>query len=278
MRRIGAWVLAISGAAAGLVGAAGVEGRDEAPSLDGHWVMSSFVLNGEVMPRALIAPARLHIADGEFRPIGLDAKPCRATFDPSKTPAEVTFKELGTGRESKGIYAADGDELTVCRGLDPDAPRPKAFSAHPGSGLTLVVWRRNVGEDDKAALVREEMKKFQGVWQLVSAEKEGVKTPEEQTKQVRVTIKGNTHTVTFGDQVVAHDVTFEVDPSATPKQTTDTLTDAENRGKQIKGIYKLEGDELTSCVAPLGKPRPTEFASPAGSGHTLRVFRRVKSS
>jgi uncharacterized protein (TIGR03067 family) len=267
MRRIGACILAAAGAAAGLGGAGKVDDPDGAPSLEGSWIM----------PRALIAPARLQIADGEFRPIGLDAQPCRATFDPSKTPAEVTFKEIGTGRVAKGIYAADGDELTICRGLDPDAPRPKGFSAHPGSGLTLVVWKRG-GEDDKAALVRGEMKKFQGVWQLVSAEKEGVKTPEEQTKQVRVTIKGNTHTVTFGDQVVAHDVTFEVDPTTTPKQTTDTLADAENRGKQIKGIYKLEGDELTSCVAPVGKTRPTEFASPAGSGRTLRVFRRVKSS
>jgi uncharacterized protein (TIGR03067 family) len=123
---------------------------------------------------------------------------------------------------------------------------------------------------------QDELERFQGTWQLVSAESNGEKAPEERVKQIRVTISGNTHTVRFGDQVIAHDVSFELDPTKTPKEVTDTINDGPNKGKQIRGIYRLEGDMLTSCVAAIGKERPTEFAAGPGSGHTLRVFRRVK--
>jgi uncharacterized protein (TIGR03067 family) len=125
-------------------------------------------------------------------------------------------------------------------------------------------------------VVRQELARFQGTWQLVAAESNGEKVPEERVRQVRVTITGNTHSVRFGDQVVVHDVSFEIDPTKTPREVTDTINDGPNKGKQILGIYQLEGDTLTSCVAQVGKERPAAFATSAGSGHTLRVFRRLK--
>jgi uncharacterized protein (TIGR03067 family) len=131
--------------------------------------------------------------------------------------------------------------------------------------------------DVQREAVRQELARFQGTWQLISAESNGAKAPEERVRQTRVTITGNTHTVRFGDQVLAHDVSFEIDPTKTPKEVTDTINDGPNKGKQILGIYTLEGDTLTSCVAPIGKERPTEFAARPGSGHTLRVFRRVRA-
>ena len=40
-------------------------------------------------------------------------------------------------------------------------------------------------------------------------------------------------------------------------------------------IYQLSGDTLRICWAPLEKrERPTEFASKAGTGHSLLVLRR----
>ncbi len=120
--------------------------------------------------------------------------------------------------------------------------------------------------------VKAELKKLQGTWQLVSAETDGKKLPEETVKKIRVVIKGNKHTVHFGDKVVAREIPFTLDPTKDPKTTDDTLPD----GKQIHGIYELKGDLLKSCVAGIGKRRPTKFAAQPGTGHTLRVFRRVK--
>jgi uncharacterized protein (TIGR03067 family) len=130
------------------------------------------------------------------------------------------------------------------------------------------------GVDDAVTsdVKKSELKKLDGTWQLVSAVENGKPAPEGVVKKIRVVIKEGKHTVYFGDDVVVKEIPFDLDPSKSPKTTLDTLPE----GKTIRGIYKLEGDKLTSCAAEVGKEGPTEFASEPGSGHTLRVFQRVK--
>ena len=130
--------------------------------------------------------------------------------------------------------------------------------------------------DDASDLIKKELERFQGTWQLISAESDGEKAPEDRVKQIQVKITGNKHTVTFGEQVIARDVRFEIDPAATPKKVTDTLENGPEKGKKVFGIYRLENEMLTSCVAAISKERPEAFESKPGSGHTLRIFRRIK--
>jgi len=131
----------------------------------------------------------------------------------------------------------------------------------PGVALTEVV---DVAEG--------EMLLLQGTWQLISAIKDGKQTPDENVRKIRVIIKDGKHSVYFGDEMIVKGISFVVDPTKNPKASTDTLPD----GRRIEGIYRLEGDTLTTCVAEAGKPRPLQFESNPESGHTLRVFNRVK--
>src|SRR5262249_5845325 len=119
----------------------------------------------------------------------------------------------------------------------------------------------------------DELKKLEGTWQLVSAVNDGKDTDAEVTKKIRVVIKDGKHTVYFSDTVVVKEIPFTIDVAANPKTTEDKLPD----GKTIKGIYKLDRDKLTSCMAAVGKDRPTEFVSKSGSNHILRVFTRAKN-
>ena len=50
-----------------------------------------------------------------------------------------------------------------------------------------------------------------------------------------------------------------------------------DRGERVLGIYKLDGDRLTICMAAPGKPMPSEFKAEKGSGCPLRPFIRGKA-
>lgn len=123
---------------------------------------------------------------------------------------------------------------------------------------------------DEAA-IKAELQRLDGTWQLVSAVKDGKETPRDIVTKIRVVIKDGKHSVYFGDKAAVKEIPFVADPGNNPATTVDTLPN----GQKILGIYKLNGDMLTSCVAEPDRERPTEFASRPGSGHTLRVFRRV---
>jgi uncharacterized protein (TIGR03067 family) len=130
----------------------------------------------------------------------------------------------------------------------------------------------------KDRAIAAELAKLQGTWQLISAETNGKPMPEEHVKKFRVTIEGDHHVVTFDGQVVAEKVKFTLDPTTTPKSIEDSLVQAPHTGKKVRGIYRLEGDELTSCVGAIDAPRPTEFTAKPVSGQTLRRFQRVKNA
>jgi uncharacterized protein (TIGR03067 family) len=66
---------------------------------------------------------------------------------------------------------------------------------------------------------------------------------------------------------------LHIDPLMKPK----AMDLRSERGKDITlAIYELKCDTLRVCCSPLGKPRPTEFASQPGSGHSLIVLKRAK--
>jgi uncharacterized protein (TIGR03067 family) len=47
-------------------------------------------------------------------------------------------------------------------------------------------------------------------------------------------------------------------------------------GRTSKGIYEVEGNNLTICLSPPGEDRPTKFVSKKGSGRLLLVLKRQK--
>lgn len=143
-------------------------------------------------------------------------------------------------------------------------------------GVLAVVLGPQSRAAQEGQVVKDELARIEGTWQLVYAETDGKTTPGAQIQAVRVVIKGNSHSVYFGEKLVVHDVSFNLDPSVTPRTTDDTINDGPDKGKQIHGIYELEGDTLASCVAKIGQERPKKFSTTPGSGHTFRVFKRVR--
>src|SRR5262245_48395663 len=66
-------------------------------------------------------------------------------LDPGARPAAIDFEHTEgalTGKTWKGIYALDGDTLTICDNApDLDKGRPGAFEAKSGSGYVLIMFK-----------------------------------------------------------------------------------------------------------------------------------------
>jgi uncharacterized protein (TIGR03067 family) len=129
--------------------------------------------------------------------------------------------------------------------------------------------------DEKKDDAKDELKKFDGTWVLVSSEKDGEKAPEEALKKVMPKAVSKDGTVTFfSDGKEQGQATFTVDPTKKPKTMDATMTTGPDKGKKSLGIYEMEGDTLKICYNE--KERPKEFSAKKGSGNTLDTYKREK--
>jgi uncharacterized protein (TIGR03067 family) len=125
-----------------------------------------------------------------------------------------------------------------------------------------------------AAEDKKDLDKIQGTWVRASVERDGKPAPADELKNSKLTIKGDKYTLDDGKE--KRTGTLKLDATKTPK-TLDIISDSgPNKGKTLKGIYKIEDDTFTYCVAGPDKDRPTEFSAKEGSGHALTVNKREK--
>jgi uncharacterized protein (TIGR03067 family) len=127
---------------------------------------------------------------------------------------------------------------------------------------------------------KSDLDKLSGTWLTVSLVHDGKtlvdeKTPAKEGPATKFAYAGNKWMVIVGDRTVATG-TIMIDATKTPKQI-DLLDDSGVKNDKTKlAIYELDGDTYKYCVASAGKPRPTDFTSREGSGHSLGVSKRAK--
>lgn len=124
--------------------------------------------------------------------------------------------------------------------------------------------------DDAA---KNDLAKFQGNWSLISAERDGKKTPEEDARKIKLAIQGDKY-VMRRDSLVVSEGTFKLDPTKKPKEIDETITAGPNMGMVFQAIYEIVDDEHHKiCFAVGGKARPMEFSSESG---LLQLWKRDK--
>ncbi len=271
--------------------------------LEGDWRFESLEIDGTTVPTASLMQSKMLIDGDCFRmespeanyegvfTIDVDAKPPRIDIEFVEGPE--------AGNWSYGLFELDGDGVTFCLGLA-GSSRPKAFATSPGSGHALERLKRatakrpaNVkGGTRSSALARAEapaavaadasafegamtplMKRLQGEWAAVEMVTDGSMMRDDWLSFGLRKTEGNETKVVFGGQTMLH-AKMQVDEAAKPIAVDYLNLVGASKGRVSLGILKWDGDEVTFHIAPVGKPRPSDFASAKEGGTTLSRWRR----
>ncbi len=124
----------------------------------------------------------------------------------------------------------------------------------------------------KEEAVKNDLKKLQGTWSVVSMEMDGKLLPDETRRKIKLTITGENFTFDNGEDT--HGGRYKVDPTQDPKELDIVITRGDEKGKVYLVSYKFEGDRMIQCMELSNQRRPREFTGKAGSGCALEVWQR----
>jgi uncharacterized protein (TIGR03067 family) len=131
----------------GLVLACAQAAEDAQKPLQGTWTATKAARDGQAADD--VVGHRLSLTGTRFQIQSEDGQPLYAgtvRVDPSATPAAIDFAHTDgalKGKVWQGIYALDGDTLTICDNAPNLAKgRPAAFEATRGSGYVLITFTR----------------------------------------------------------------------------------------------------------------------------------------
>lgn len=139
-------------------------------------------------------------------------------------------------------------------------------------GLLLMA-SVSVADDAKTEAIKQDRKTIEGTWRIVGLEINGNKVAEENARKLHVVNEPDGAWALFSDGKMVAKGTNAFDPLAKPK-TNDVTIETDGTKMVYPGIYELGDKSRKLCIAPPGKERPTEFASPDGREWILVEFER----
>jgi uncharacterized protein (TIGR03067 family) len=145
-RLISAMCLSILGTA--LVPAFAQPAEEAQKKLQGTWTATQAERDGKAADD--VVGHRLAFTGNRFQIQSKDGQPLYAgtvRVDPRAKPAAIDFEHAEgvlKGKVWKGIYALDGDTLTMCDNApNLDKGRPATFAATSGSGYVFITFKRS---------------------------------------------------------------------------------------------------------------------------------------
>jgi uncharacterized protein (TIGR03067 family) len=142
--------------------------------------------------------------------------------------------------------------------------------------VCLVIVFLAGADDPPKEAVKHKLDPFQGGWSMASLVVSGEEVPAEQVQAGELVVIDDEYRPTLGAS--SETCTMKVDSSKSPREIDFTYTTGFQKGKTVRGIYKIDGDNFTICRAQSpGKDRPSKFAAPAGSELLMVVWKRSET-
>jgi uncharacterized protein (TIGR03067 family) len=136
------------------------------------------------------------------------------------------------------------------------------------AGLFIVLTAQ--AGDDEAQ--KKEKAAFAGTWKITSFENNQGKDATAEGATIEFDKEGKN--LTFTKDGETKKGTFTLNPAGKPKEI-DIKPDG--RDKSFEGIYKIEKEKMTICLAPEpGDGRPSEFALKEGKNYLLISLEKAK--
>ena len=269
-------------------------------SLEGTWSFARLEIDGLVMPAGALQVSRILIDGDRFRTESPEAI-YEGIFnvDVEKTPHEIDIEFVEgpeAGNSNFGIFRLEGDGLEICLDLN-GKPRPESFSTSQGSGHAYETLKRTSHERpedvtggaaaptkvvlpsgdiaDFAFVHSPMLDRLQGHWTAVKVVRDGQDLSAMILRTgLRVATK-NEIKISFGGQTMIHAL-VRLNESTDPVQVDYFNLGGACNGAVQRGLLKWVDEEPCFCMASPGQPRPTDFSSPPGSGHTFSQWRFKK--
>ncbi len=138
--------------------------------------------------------------------------------------------------------------------------------------LALLLGAADPGSADDT----NDLNPLQGSWTMFLGFTSGEKLSPDLVKSGELVVEDNEYRPKLGASALA--TTINIDSSKTPHSIDFTCTTGPQKGQTLKGIYKIEGNNLTICQGLIERAdRPTEFAAPVRTNRSLVVWKRAKT-
>lgn len=122
-----------------------------------------------------------------------------------------------------------------------------------------------------------------GAWILVKGTNDGNPLLEKDRDVVWLNFKqgqivwrhhANDDTSILGYKATVTKAKFQIVATSYPQAIDFEITQGVDAGKKRLGIFKIDGDQLTLCLAVPGQKRPTDFTVTAGNQHSISLWKR----
>jgi uncharacterized protein (TIGR03067 family) len=122
---------------------------------------------------------------------------------------------------------------------------------------------------------KDDAKKFAGDWTITAWRQYGNDLDQDQLDTAKWTVKDDKYTFEMSGNL--EEGKLKIDSSKKTPTVDLDITEGNCKGKGQPGIYKIDGDTITLCLAkPGGTDRPTDFTSTEDNQQILIVMKRKK--